>query len=56
MPRRAAILVSLLLVAYVASYLVLSRRGYAQADEWHLCGFYYFTPQPTRHLPRLSDQ
>jgi hypothetical protein len=48
MPSRTVVLVALLLAAYVGAYLWLSRRGYAQADEWNARGFYYFTPEPTR--------
>ena len=29
---------------YVSSYLALSRRGFAQSDEWNLKGFYFITP------------
>jgi hypothetical protein len=32
------------LASYVGSYLVLSRRGYAHADEYGIKGFYYFDP------------
>jgi hypothetical protein len=39
-----AVLLTLFSV-YVSSYVVLSRRGFAQADEWHADGFYFFTPQ-----------
>jgi hypothetical protein len=35
----------LLLGVYVGSYLVLSRQGYAQAEEYNLAGFYYFAPE-----------
>lgn len=48
MSSRPVIVVALLLVLYVASYWWLSRRAYEQADEWHMHGFYYLTPQPTR--------
>jgi hypothetical protein len=44
--RRWAILL-VLLAAYIGSYLVLSRRGFAQADEWNAIGFYFFTPRET---------
>ena len=40
-------IVLLLLATYVGSYLVLSRRGYAQADEYGMKGFYYFFPENT---------
>ena len=36
---------ALLLSSYVGSYLALSRRGYATADRYNFCGFYYFLPQ-----------
>lgn len=34
-----------LLVVYIGSYFVLSRRGYAEADEFKMHGFYYFLPE-----------
>lgn len=37
-------LAGLLLIAYVGSYLYLSRRAYAQAERWNLPGFWYVTP------------
>lgn len=46
-PRRYLLLLTVLFAVYLASYLWLSRRGYAEADRWNLCGFYYFTPEPT---------
>jgi hypothetical protein len=35
----------LLLFAYVALYVGLSRRGYAEAENFDFPGFYYFTPE-----------
>jgi hypothetical protein len=43
--KRLLLILAALLVVYVASYLALSRRGYAEARRWHVDGFYYFTPQ-----------
>jgi hypothetical protein len=37
---------ALLLAIYVGSYLWLSRTAYAEADRYHMKGFYYFTPEP----------
>jgi len=34
-----------LLVLYVGSYVALSRRGYAEADQYNMRGFYYFFPE-----------
>ena len=34
-----------LLTAYISSYLVLSRRGFAQADAWEMEGFYFLPPE-----------
>ena len=34
-----------LLLLYVGSYVALSRRGYAEADQYNMKGFYYFTPE-----------
>jgi hypothetical protein len=36
---------ALLLLLYVGSYAVLSRRGYAEADQYNMPGFYYFSPE-----------
>jgi hypothetical protein len=36
---------AVLLVLYVGSYVVLSRRGYAEADQYNMKGFYYFFPE-----------
>ena len=36
---------ALLLLLYVGSYVVLSRRGYAEADRYNMKGFYYFFPE-----------
>jgi hypothetical protein len=38
------VLGALALLLYVGSYAVLSRRGYAEADQYNMKGFYYFTP------------
>jgi hypothetical protein len=35
----------LLLLLYVGSYVVLSRRGYAEADRYGIKGFYCFFPE-----------
>ena len=35
-----------LLLLYVGSYAALSRRGYAEADQYNMKGgFYYFSPE-----------
>ena len=36
---------SVLLALYVGSYIWLSRRGYAEADQYSMGGFYYFFPE-----------
>jgi hypothetical protein len=43
--RRLLIISGLLLVLYVGMYMGLSRRGYAEACQYHMVGFYYFTPE-----------
>jgi hypothetical protein len=43
--RLGLMIVATLLLLYVGAYAVLSRRGYAEADSWHMYGFYYFTPE-----------
>ena len=42
--RKVAVIGLVLCVIYVSSYLALSRRGFAQADEWNAKGFYFITP------------
>ena len=44
-PRRAVGWCIVLLLAYVATYVLLSRRGYAEAERYDMEGFYYFTPE-----------
>ena len=39
-----AVVLMALLFAYVGSYWVLSRRGYAQSKPLNVGGFYYFPP------------
>lgn len=41
------VLGAILLVIYVGSYVILSRQGYAQADQFKMKGFYYFMPEDT---------
>jgi hypothetical protein len=36
---------ALVLLSYVGSYVVLSRRGFAEADRYGIKGFYYFLPE-----------
>jgi hypothetical protein len=43
--RRLKIVCAVLLAAYLGSYLWLSRRGYAEADQYGMVGFYYFFPE-----------
>ncbi len=48
--RKIVLLLAIIFLAlYVGTYAVLSRRGYAEADQWKFKGFYYFTPAPTDH-------
>ncbi len=42
--RLLVFLGGLALLLYLGSYIILSRRGYAEADQYKLKGFYYFTP------------
>jgi 4-amino-4-deoxy-L-arabinose transferase-like glycosyltransferase len=44
-PKRAILWCIALLIAYVATYILLSRRGYAEAERYDMEGFYYFTPE-----------
>src|SRR5262245_7312845 len=43
--KKLLVIATLLLGVYVASYLWLSRRGYAEADQYNITGFYYFFPE-----------
>ncbi len=54
-PRRYLLLLAVLFGVYLTSYLWLSRRGYAEADRWNLCGFYYLTPEPTDACARNTS-
>ena len=45
--RRVAVIVVILLLAYVASYAVLSRRGMAQSKAVGCEGLYFFPPEDT---------
>jgi hypothetical protein len=36
-----------MIAIYVLTYVVLSRRGYAEADRYDLEGFYYVFPENT---------
>ena len=44
-PTRARMWCLALLIVYVASYVALSRRGYAEADGWEVERFYYLQPR-----------
>lgn len=35
----------LIFLLYVSSYMALSRRGFAEADEGNLKGFFYLSPE-----------
>lgn len=43
--KQLLVIVTLLLGVYVSSYIWLSRRGYAEADQYNIKGFYYFFPE-----------
>lgn len=51
------LIISLLLVVlilYVSSSLVCSRRGFADADRYGMAGFYFFHPEPTDEWRRRN--
>jgi hypothetical protein len=51
----ALFLILLIFLAYVGSYVTLSRRGYNEADQCHFAGFYYFTQKiPTTGAGRIA--
>ncbi len=53
--RRFALTVfAFLLLAYVASYAVLSRRGFADAQRQDFDGFYFFPPEDTDRSRRTN--
>lgn len=39
--KRHYVFLTLTIAVYLASYVVLSRRGYAEADRYHSEGFFY---------------
>jgi hypothetical protein len=43
-----------LLTAYVTSYVVLSRRGFAMSEEAGFSGFYFFPPEDTDSWRRMN--
>ena len=43
--RKRLIVIAVLLATYIGSYLWLSRRGYAEADQFGMKGFYYVFPE-----------
>ncbi|MCI0459973.1 MAG: hypothetical protein L0Z62_23730 [Gemmataceae bacterium] len=45
--KKLVLALALLLVTYLGLYLWLSRRGYAEADQYRMAGFYYFSPEDT---------
>ncbi len=45
MRKRQTLIIVALFLAYLASYIWLSRRGYAAADQFGIKGFYYFLPE-----------
>lgn len=40
-------LLAVLLMVYVSSYVIMSRRGFAQSDDWEMEGFYFLPPDNT---------
>lgn len=48
-------LLTMLLGSYLGSYLALSRRGFAHADQMGYEGFYFFPPQDNNSW-RLRQQ
>lgn len=46
---RLTVLSFVLLVVYVGSYLWISRKQYARADQYGLSGFNYVMPERTEH-------
>ena len=39
--------ICVVVATYISSYLVLSRRGFAQANRMRVEGFYFLTPRDT---------
>ena len=52
--RRWIAVLVLLFVAYVGSYLVLSRRGFAESERYGMKGFYFFVPEDTQPWRRWN--
>ena len=36
-----------MILIYISSYIILSRRGFSQADKYNIEGFYFFLPKNT---------
>lgn len=53
--QRLVIVMAVLAACYAGSYLVISRRGYTEAAQWDIEGFYYFTPSPTTRWRILNS-
>jgi hypothetical protein len=47
------LVVAAFLTVYVGAYVVLSRRGYAEAQRYGLKGFYYVPYEPTPRCERM---
>jgi hypothetical protein len=43
--KKLAVVIALVLAAYLGTYVWLSRRGYAEADQQSMDGFFYFSPE-----------
>jgi hypothetical protein len=48
------VLLGILVLLYLGSYFVLSRRGYDESRQYHMEGFYYFSPENTDTWRRLN--
>lgn len=44
------IVVAVLLIVYLATYFVMSRRGYRESSEFGMKGFYFVLPHDERAL------
>jgi hypothetical protein len=54
LPRPATVIAGLI-VMYLLAYVVISRRGYAEADQYEFEGFYYVAPETRTHGARENE-
>ncbi|MCK5706651.1 MAG: hypothetical protein KAI43_03275 [Candidatus Aureabacteria bacterium] len=51
----AKVVIIVLLVTYIGSYMVLSRRAFVQSRKNNIDVFYFFTQKETKNWKKLND-